>query len=138
MNKKSLFIIILIILAFISVMAIIYGYMNVEQSKENAEAKNQTYIELSSSSIDKCKEAAELLSDSTDYDTAIGYYAQNIEAAENPALKVYIAEAMVDYAINYFSTISINESVLNKTDMETSIYSKTIDELNSLKIQLSA
>lgn len=136
-NKKTLFIIVLIILAFISVMALIYGFMNIQNSKAAAEEQNQKYIELVNSNVEKCKEYSSLLDDSTDYDTAINYYSENIEKADNPALKAYIAAAMADYALNYFSTITINEEASGGTDSKYSKYTPAINELNSIKSQFA-
>ncbi len=136
-NKKTLFIIIIIILSFISVMSLIYGFMNVQRGKAAAEEQNQKYIDVVNDSVNKCKEYSSLLNNSDDYDTAVGYYAENIENAHNSALKAYIASAMVDYSINYFSTININEFGINSTKSKYSKYMPAIDELNSLKTQLA-
>lgn len=135
-KTKSLFIILLIIMAFISVMSLIYGYINVQNSKAAAEEQNQKYIEAANSCAEKCKGYSALLDDSSDYDAAMNYYAQNIKEAENSALKVYIASAMAEYALNYISTVNINQEITEGKNSKYSKYTPAVEELNNLKTQL--
>lgn len=134
-NIKSLFIIVMIVLAFVAVISIVYGIINVRNDNSNV-IDTSTYTERAEKSIEKCKEVSSILDDSTEYDKVIEYYCENIENASSPEMKVYEACNMVTYSLNYVSIQSVAFSQKANTNGVVSPYTKYITELSTLETEL--
>lgn len=137
-STKTIFLITIIILAFISIMSIIYGVIHVRQSEASAAELTQQYTEAVNNSIDKCKEISSLLDDSTDYDTAIEYYVENINKSDNVTLKAYIASSMVRYATAYFAALNANQQIQTGIDSDHSQYTDAMKDLANLTVTLNS
>lgn len=121
-------------MAFISVMSIVYGVINIQKTKTASEQINANCIRLSQEAITKCKEAAERFDDNEDYLKAIDYYVENIENADTPGLKVSVARSALRYAIAYFTARNIGaEGSVNGVTLP---FESLIQEFSDLKIQL--
>lgn len=135
-NIKFIFMILMIIFAFITIMALIYGIINVNQDK-GSETSDDVYTKAVNECIEQCKGYSSILEDSSEYDSALEMYIKNIEEAKSLSLKAYEAENMATYALNYFSIKSIDFEANLPSNGAVSPYTKVLEELNELKIQLS-
>lgn len=132
---KLIVIIIALLLGFVSVMAIIYGQINMRNAKANL-PEDSIYTKAVEESIKMCNDYSSILEDSTDYDATIQMYQDNINDESSVQIKAYIAGNMVTYALNYFSQKSIDfEAKLTKNGA-VSPYTKVITDLSEKQIEL--
>ena len=128
MKNKNIFYISIIILLFISIISLVYGFIKISESKALADATNETCINLTQEALTKCTSLSEKLDNSQTYDKAISFYSENIENESSPVLKAYIAKGMVKYALSVFAV----EATANPSATTNGIYNDLSDLLTQL------
>lgn len=139
MNKKlkTVFILLIIIMLFVTAISLIIGITNVNKDKLSSTDK-ETYEKVINECISKCDEFSSSLTKENDiesYNTAIGYYKENIEKASSVQEKAYLAGCMTSYALNYFSQKNIEFQAYVSPNGAASPYKQIISDLNELKVQ---
>lgn len=134
-NQKTIFLIAVLILVFITIISLVYGFINVRADKSKT-IDESTYTDAVQECIDTCKEYSSVLSDSTEYDMAIDKYLSNIDDAKTPALKAYVADNMATFALKYFSEKSVEFEANLTENGAVSPYTKVLENLNTLKTEL--
>lgn len=137
MNKKfkTVFLLVAIVLVFISAVAIIYGALNAGKSKSEI-LDDEAYLTAVDECIEMCKDYSSILEDSSNYDQAIAMYIENIENADLPQTKAYYAGNMITYALNIFSQESIAFESNLSSNGTVSPYLKPIEMLSEKQVQM--
>lgn len=100
-NIKSILLIVLGILALISVVSFIYGFMNKTEANQKYASYEQDILSSVNLAVKTCQDTFNKVEATEDELTNLNYYLTNIENAKTPALKAYIASSMVTYTGDY-------------------------------------
>lgn len=136
-NVKNVLIIVIGLLALITVVGFIYGMQNKSEVKDIYASYDENILKAAETSVNVCKAVFEDAKVSgTDMEN-LNDYITNIENAESPVLKGYIADSMLMYAAD-FMTVRAQEYSLGNEDIPKANFSAIQERLVAVRTTLSS
>lgn len=136
-NVKTTLIIIIGILALITVVGIIYGMQNRAEVKNIYASYDENLLSAVDYSVKLCQTVFNEASVTDDDMTNLNDYVTNIENAESPVLKAYIADSMLTY-VGDFMTVRSQYYANGEGDIPKANFTGIQERLASARTSLDA
>lgn len=136
-NVKNVLIIIIGLLALITVVGFIYGMQNKSEVKNIYASYDENILKAVESSVNVCKAVFEEAKVSDTDMENLNDYITNIENAESPVLKGYIADSMLVY-VSDFMTVRSQEYSLGNEDIPKANFTGIQERLIAVRTSLSS
>lgn len=138
MNKKikTTLLITIGLLALITVVGFIYGLQNQKQTNDIYASYNEEILSSVESSVKICQGAFKSVGATEEETESLNYYVTNINDAESPVLKAYIANCMLIYTGD-FVMVKENNYEMGQSSKSAN-FAGIQEKLVSAKTRLSA
>lgn len=110
-NIRTILIVIIGLLALITVVGFIYGLQNKIKTNDIYASYDETILDAVDTSIKVCQGAFNSVGATEDEMVNLNDYITNINEAESPVLKAYIADSMLTYTGDFVMVLSQNYAV---------------------------
>ncbi len=135
-NVRTLLIVIMGLLALITIVGFIYGMQNKIKTNDIYASYDETILDAVDSSIKTCHGAFNSVGATEEEMVNLNDYITNINEAESPVLKAYIADSMLTYTGDFVMVLSQNYAAGIET--RSANYTGIQEKLVTAKSKLSA
>lgn len=136
-NIKMTLIVLIGIFILVTVVGLIYGMQNRSQVNDIYASYSESILTTVDNSIKLCQNVFEEASATEDELNNLNDYITNINDAESPVLKGYIADSMLDYA-SELMTVKQQLYNLGQEDIQKANYSGILERIVSQKTSLTS